>query len=159
MPMQKHPINGLKYQRNVAAILQHADGRVLIGERVGMPGAWQFPQGGVDTGETLEQAMQREMWEEIGILPESYRLTEKRGPYYYAFPPGVGKRGHQGKEQTYFRCAFHGNDARINVATEHPEFRAWRWVEPREFQLAWLPPMKVEVYRQVFVDFFGLKLA
>jgi hypothetical protein len=41
------------------------------------------------------------------------------------------------------------------VAQEHPEFRAWKWIKPAEFQLAWLPEMKREVYCQVFRDFFN----
>jgi putative (di)nucleoside polyphosphate hydrolase len=149
----------MKYQPNVAAILRNPAGRILIAERVSVSGAWQFPQGGVDDGESHEVAVQRELWEEIGVLPQDYRLLEKRGPYYYLYPEGVTKRGHQGKEQWYFLCDFHGADERINVATEHPEFRAWRWIEPGEFTLDWLPEMKREVYRQVFRDFFGIKFA
>jgi putative (di)nucleoside polyphosphate hydrolase len=152
------PIEGIKYQPNVAAILRNSRGDIFIGERLNVAGAWQFPQGAVDPGETHEQAIQRELWEEIGVLPEDYRIVEKRGPYYYEFPAGVTKRGHQGKEQWYFLCDFHGDDARIDVATEHPEFRAGRWVAPAEFALAWLPEMKRAVYRQVFADFFRLEL-
>jgi putative (di)nucleoside polyphosphate hydrolase len=148
----------MKYSPNVAGILRNPAGHILIGERVAVAGAWQFPQGGIDPGETPEQAIQRELWEEIGVLPQDYRLLERRGPYYYLFPPGVTKKGHHGKEQWYFLADFHGSDARINVATEHPEFRAWRWVEPRAFQIAWLPEMKRAVYRQVFRDFFAVEL-
>lgn len=148
----------MKYQPNVAAILRDADGRILIGERVSVAGAWQFPQGGVDEGESHEEAIKRELWEEIGVLPQDYRALEKRGPYYYLFPPGTTKRGHQGKMQWYFLCDFHASDDRINVATEHPEFRAWRWIAPADFSLAWLPGMKREVYRQVFADFFRIGL-
>ena len=148
----------MKYQLNVAAILRHRDGRIFIGERVSDKGAWQFPQGGVDNGEELEAAMKRELWEEIGVLPEHYRFLEKRGPYYYLFPKGFTKRGTNGKEQYYFLGDFLGADSAINVATEHPEFCAWRWVKPQEFDIAWLPEMKREVYRTVFSDFFGIAL-
>jgi putative (di)nucleoside polyphosphate hydrolase len=151
-----HPAYGIKYQPNVAAILLNPAGQIWIGERYSIPGAWQFPQGGVDAGESHEEAIKRELWEEIGVLPQDYALGEKRGPYYYQFPPGITKRGHQGKEQWYFLCRFHGPDARIHVATEHPEFRAWRWIEPRAFDLAWLPEMKREVYARVFRDFLGI---
>jgi len=149
----------MKYQPNVAAILRNPEGKILIAERVAVAGAWQFPQGGVDPGENHEEAIQRELWEEIGVLPQDYRLGAKRGPYYYLFPAGVTKRGHQGKEQWYFLAEFHGSDERINVATAHPEFRAWRWIDPAEFTLAWLPEMKHEVYGQVFRDFFGVEIA
>jgi len=147
----------MKYQPNVAAILRNPAGQILIAERATVAGAWQFPQGGIDPGEVAEQAIKRELWEEIGVLPQDYRVLEQRGPYFYLFPDGITKRGHQGKQQWYFLCDFHGPDSRINVATAHPEFRAWRWIDPRAFSLEWLPEMKREVYRQVFHDFFALK--
>lgn len=148
----------MKYQPNVAAILRNPKGQIFIAERVSVGGAWQFPQGGVDAGEDHETAIQRELWEEIGVLPEDYRLRAKRGPYYYLFPEGITKRGHQGKEQWYFLADFHGPDARINVQTAHPEFRAWRWIDPAEFSIEWLPAMKRDVYRQVFRDFFAVEI-
>ena len=152
------PMSELKYRSNVAGILRNARGEILVCERLGMEGAWQFPQGGVDEGETLEQALGRELWEEISVVPEDYRVVEKRGPYRYLFGEGRKTRGHHGKEQHYFLCEFLAPDSRIDVATEHPEFRGWKWVAPAEFQLAWLPEMKIEVYRAVFRDFFKIAL-
>ena len=153
-----HPVSGMNYQPNVAAILRNPAGEILIGERVAVAGAWQFPQGGVDAGESHEEAIGRELWEEIGVLPEHYEMREKRGPYYYLFPPGVTKRGHNGKEQWYFLCDFRASDDCVDVNTKHPEFRAWKWIRPEKFSVEWLPEMKHEVYRQVFLDFFGVKL-
>ncbi len=148
----------IEYRSNVAGILRNAQGRILVCERVQIAGAWQFPQGGVDEGETLEQALGRELWEEIGVVPEDYRIVVARGPYRYLYGDGRKKRGYHGKEQHYFLCEFLAPDSRLNVATEHPEFRAWKWILPAEFQLAWLPEMKVEVYRAVFRDFFEITL-
>src|SRR5689334_381169 len=56
-----------KYRPNVAGILRNRDGKILICERIHVRNAWQFPQGGVDEGETLEEALVRELWEEIGL--------------------------------------------------------------------------------------------
>lgn len=148
----------IEYQSNVAGILQNGRGQILVCERMYVADAWQFPQGGVDEGETHEQAIGRELWEEIGVVPEDYRIVEKRGPYRYLFGGGRTKKGFHGKEQVYFLCEFLGPDSRINVATEHPEFRAWKWIEPAAFQLSWLPEMKIEVYRAVFRDFFQITL-
>lgn len=148
----------MNYQTNVAGILQKPDGRIFVGERLSIANAWQFPQGGVDAGESHEDAIRRELWEEIGVLAEDYRITKKRGPYYYLFPAGITKKGQNGKEQYYFLCEYVGSDDRIDVAQEHPEFRSWRWIDPSEFQLDWLPEMKREVYRQVFRDFFNRAL-
>ena len=146
-----------KYQGNVAAILRKPDGRILICERLNVRGAWQFPQGGIDPGETPEQALTRELWEEIGIEPADFKIVSKRNGYRYLFPAGR-RRGHDGKEQTYFLCEFLGEDSRINVATAHPEFRAWKWIAPGEFRREWLPPMKLDVYSAVFRDFFGVTI-
>jgi len=146
-----------KYQANVAAILQNRKGQILICERLKVPGAWQFPQGGVDPGESAEQAVKRELWEEIGVEPADYRIVETRGGYRYLFSDGR-RRGHDGKLQTYFLCDFLADDSKIVVNTSHPEFRAWQWIEPRAFRTEWLPEMKLEVYSAVFRDFFDVRI-
>lgn len=148
----------ISYKSNVAAILRNSRGRILVCERLGVDGAWQFPQGGIDDGETPEQALVREVWEEIGVRAEDIKILEKRGPYRYLYGNGRIKRGHHGKVQHYFLCEYHALDAQINVDTKHPEFQAFRWVAPEDFQLAWLPEMKREVYRSVFADFFRIKI-
>ena len=146
------------YRSNVAGILRNRHGQILVCERIQMENAWQFPQGGVDEGESLEEALRRELWEEIGVVPKDYRIVESRGPYRYLFGEGRRKKGFHGKEQHYFLCDFTGEESRIQIETEHPEFRAWKWILPSEFQTAWLPEMKLEVYRAVFRDFFKISL-
>ena len=148
----------MKYRANVAGILRNAAGQILVCERLGVPEAWQFPQGGIDESETPEQALARELWEEIRVSPGHFGIVSRRGPYRYLYGNGRIKKGYHGKEQLYFLCDFTGLDAHIDVATEHPEFQAFRWIAPAEFQLPWLPEMKRDVYRAVFADFFGLRL-
>lgn len=145
------------YQPNVAGILRNREGKILICERATIPGAWQFPQGGVDAGETPEQALVRELGEEISLDPGDFRIVGKRDGYRYLFPDGK-KRGHDGKDQTYFLCEFLAEDSKINVRTKHPEFRAWKWIAPAEFRKEWLPAMKRDVYAAVFQDFFGIQI-
>ena len=148
----------VKYRLNVAAILRNGAGKILIAERLDRPGAWQFPQGGVDGGETLEQALVRELREEISLGPSAYQIHSTRGPYFYLFGNGKAVKGFHGKEQHYFLAEFTGDPAKINVQTEHPEFCAVRWVEPAAFDINWLPKMKRKVYRAVFKDFFSVKI-
>lgn len=145
------------YQPNVAGILRNRDGKILICERSTIRGAWQFPQGGVDAGETREQALARELWEEISLDADDFGIVERRDGYRYLFQGGK-KRGHDGKDQTYFLCDFLAKDSKINVQTEHPEFRAWKWIAPEEFRREWLPAMKHAVYAAVFQDFFGVRI-
>lgn len=147
----------MNYRANVAGILRNAAGQILICERLGVPGAWQFPQGGIDAGETAEQALIRELWEEIGVLAEHVAIAARSGPYRYLYGNGRIKKGYHGKEQLYFLCDFSGNDSHIDVETEHPEFQGFRWIAPDQFQLKWLPEMKREVYRAVFADLLGVK--
>ena len=147
-----------KYRANVAAILRNASGRLLICERVDLAGAWQFPQGGIHEGETPEQALRRELWEETGISCERYVVVLRKGPYRYRFHEGRTKKGWHGQEQLYFLCDFKAADDAVNVATHKPEFQAFRWIRPSDFQLIWLPEMKRDVYRAVFEDFFAIKI-
>ncbi len=148
----------MKYRPNVAAILRDAGGRILVCERIDCRGGWQFPQGGVDPGETHEQALARELREEISLLPEDYRVVERRGPYRYLLGNGKVKKGFHGQEQQYFLADFTAAESRINVRTAHQEFRDARWITPWQFQIEWLPPMKQPVYRAVLHDFFGVNL-
>ena len=148
-----------QFRSNVGAIIKRADGKILIGERSNVAGAWQFPQGGVKKSETAREALGRELQEEVSLAPAQYRVVESKGPYRYIFPPGHTKEGFDGQEQTYFLIELTGPDLNIVVSTEQPEFAHFRWIEPSEFKIDWLPNFKREVYRQVFLDFFGIALA
>jgi putative (di)nucleoside polyphosphate hydrolase len=147
-----------KYRPNVAAIVRRADGRILLGERSDRPGCWQFPQGGVNHSETSEQALQRELQEEISLPPDSYRITDRRGPYRYLFPPGRKKEGFAGQEQIYFLVDLLSTHLEPSPHTSHPEFRALRWIWPHDFEISWIPGFKREVYRQVMSDIFHVRL-
>jgi putative (di)nucleoside polyphosphate hydrolase len=148
----------LRFRPNVGAIIKRADGKILVGERTKVAGAWQFPQGGLKRSETSREALSRELNEEVSLGPAHYRVVESKGPYRYVFPPGRTKEGFDGQEQTYFLIEFTGTDSNISVSTEDPEFVRLRWIEPKEFQIAWVPRFKRDVYRQVFIDFFGIAL-
>jgi putative (di)nucleoside polyphosphate hydrolase len=147
-----------KFRPCVACLMVNAEGRLLICERRDFAGSWQFPQGGRDYGETPRQTLARELVEEISVPPESYDILEERRGYRYRFPQKHRRRGrYAGQRQIYFRCRFHGPDSLINLATAHPEFRSYRWIQPAEFDLRWLPEFKRDVYRKVLRDFFNIE--
>jgi putative (di)nucleoside polyphosphate hydrolase len=153
----------LRYRPNVAAVVVNPVGSLLICERATIPGAWQFPQGGVDPGETLEQALFREVQEEVGLEPRHYDVIARREGYRYLYPQQVRnkkirKHGGHGQEQTYFLCHLKPGAPPINVNQKPQEFRAYRWIPPQEFDLDWLPDFKRDVYREVMRDFFEIDL-
>jgi len=146
------------YRPNVAAILRRPkNGAILIGERVTHPGSWQFPQGGVDPGEDLIGALYREVEEEVGVPPDKYTLQACRTDYRYKFPNGHKKKGlFCGQVQTYFLCDYHGKKNEIDLDAHVREFSDYRWIQPEEFLIDWVPRFKRRVFRQVFRDFFGI---
>ncbi len=153
----------VRYRPNVAALMVNAHGCLLICERAGLPGAWQFPQGGVDAGETVEEALFREVREEVGLEPGHYEVVGRREGYRYLYPQDVRSRkvrkhGSHGQEQTYFLCRLRPEAPQVNVNQRPREFRAYRWILPEEFDLDWLPPFKRDVYREVMRDFFRINL-
>ncbi len=96
-----------KFRPNVALLLERGDGKIFVAERVDRHGAWQFPQGGVDAGESPGDALQREVKEEIGLGPETYLIIEQREGYCYIFQDVHRKKDDfKGQEKTYFRCLF-----------------------------------------------------
>jgi putative (di)nucleoside polyphosphate hydrolase len=144
------------YRPNVAAIIRRSDKKVLVGERRDRPGSWQFPQGGIKSRETPEEALARELFEEVGLKTGSFRVLERKEPYRYLFDKGRKKEGYHGQEQIYFLIELLPG-FEPDHETSEPEFRALRWIEPSEFHVNWLPPFKREVYRQVLNQFFGVQ--
>jgi putative (di)nucleoside polyphosphate hydrolase len=153
----------VRYRPNVAALIVNSGGSLLICERWTIPGAWQFPQGGVDTGETLEKALFREVREEVGLEARHYEVIDRRDGYRYLYPEQargkkLRKHGSHGQEQTYFLCHLKPDAPQVNVNQRQREFRAYRWILPEEFDLDWLPAFKRDVYREVMRDFFKVEL-
>ena len=120
------------FRPNVGIILLNQRSQVFWGKRI-RTHSWQFPQGGIDRGENPEQAMIRELHEEVGLLPQHVQvLARTRDWLRYEVPDRFIRRdarGHyKGQKQIWFLLQLVGHDWDLNLrATDHPEFDAWRW--------------------------------
>lgn len=150
-----------RYRPNAAALILDKKGRLLICERINATGSWQFPQGGVDDGESVKKAMKREVREEVGFKKCQYKILRKKGGYQYLYPAKTMKRkltfhGYHGQEQTYFLIQMNESEPVPDLTGPPVEFGDYRWIQPEDFQLSWVPDFKKETYRQVFADFFEI---
>ena len=120
------------FRPNVGIILLNQRSQVFWGKRI-RTHSWQFPQGGIDRGENPEQAMFRELHEEVGLHPQHVQvLARTRDWLRYEVPDRFIRRdarGHyKGQKQIWFLLQLVGHDWDLNLrATSHPEFDAWRW--------------------------------
>lgn len=145
------------YRANVGIILSNPTGQLFWARRVRQP-AWQFPQGGIQTGETPEQALHRELQEEIGLAPFEVRiLAETRHWLRYQLPESLRKKRNNvtfvGQKQKWFLLRLLVEDSKIKLDT-HPsqEFEAWQWVS-YWYPLRYVIAFKRDVYRRVLREF------
>ena len=121
------------YRPNVGIVICNRNGQVLWAKRCGQ-NSWQFPQGGINDNESAEQAMYRELYEEVGLQPKDVRILyvskhwlryklPKRLLRYDSKPMCIGQK------QRWFLLQLVGDEKNINMqTTKSPEFDGWRWV-------------------------------
>ena len=138
------------FRPNVGIILLNSKNQVFWGKRI-RTHSWQFPQGGINHGETPEQAMYRELHEEVGLHPNHVRVVARTRDWLrYEVPTHFIRRdarGHyKGQKQIWFLLQLLGRDCDMNLrATDHPEFDAWRWND------YWIPlEVVIEFKRDVY---------
>lgn len=148
------------YRANVGIILADGCGRVFWGRRVGQD-AWQFPQGGIATHETVEEAMYRELQEEVGLPPASVSIIGcTRGWLNYRLPSGLIRHNSDpvciGQKQKWFLLQLQAGDQAIRLDDhDKPEFDGWQWVS------YWYPIQQVvsfkrDVYRRAMKELSGM---
>lgn len=122
------------FRPNVGILVVNDRAQVLWARRKGSRDAWQFPQGGIDAGETPEQAMYRELREEVGLAPEAVQLLARTGGWLrYRVPKRLTRPEFaphfKGQKQKWFLLRLLEDDRSIRLQDcAAPEFDAWRWV-------------------------------
>jgi putative (di)nucleoside polyphosphate hydrolase len=145
------------YRPNVGIVICNRQGQVLWARRYGQH-SWQFPQGGIKPGESPEQAMYRELFEEVGLNRKDVRvLASTRSWLRYKLPKRLVRWDTKpvciGQKQRWFLLQLLCSDTEINVQrSSTPEFDGWRWVS------YWYPVRQVvsfkrDVYRRVMKEF------
>ena len=146
-----------KYRKCVGMMILNSNNEILVGRRIDHPsGFWQMPQGGIDENEDPEEAVWREMLEEIGtnnakIIKISdqwikYEIPEKT---LKTLPWG---EKYIGQQQKWFAFRFAGQDKEINVGTENPEFSEWKWAKINSI-IDNIVPFKRLVYSKIIEEF------
>ena len=131
-------IDAQGFRANVGIVLIRDAGDVFLGARSDGRG-WQFPQGGVQPEESAEQALYRELREEVGLVPDDVEvLASTRSWLRYRLPRRYVRRRSQplciGQKQRWFLLRMVGSESRLRFdVTERPEFDSGRWVD------YWLP--------------------
>lgn len=120
---------------NVGIILVNECKQLLWAKRSNMQDAWQFPQGGIKQDETPNQAMYRELHEELGLLPEHVDIVANTDDWLvYYLPKRFRRYGSLplcvGQKQKWYLVRLTANESAIDLAASgEPEFDQWRWVE------------------------------
>ena len=144
------------YRPNVAMIILSNDypdkKEIFIAQRNDLSGVWQFPQGGIDAGEEVKEALFREMQEEIGTKKAKI-IAEFPEWISYDFPPKIAKKmkPYKGQKQRYFLLKLK-KSAKIDLDTKHPEFDDYKFVGVKEV-LKMSASFKKDVYKKVIKYF------
>ena len=132
--MSSDHIDSDGFRANVGIILSNEEGKLLLAGRIGSKG-WQFPQGGMQQGESAEEAMFRELHEEVGLLEGDVEVLGSTNDWLRYRLPKKYVRHHSkplciGQKQRWFILRLVGPDDCVRVdRSETPEFDRWRWVE------------------------------
>jgi len=132
--MGNDSIDSEGYRANVGIILSNEEGRLLLAGRIGSKG-WQFPQGGLMQGESAEEAMFRELKEEIGLDAQDVQILGSTEDWLrYRLPQKYMRHGSVplciGQKQRWFILKLVSSEENLQLdACETPEFDRWRWVE------------------------------
>ena len=149
------------FRLNVGIIICNPFGKLLWTKRIGK-NAWQFPQGGIKPGESLEEALYRELQEETGLSAVDVTMLQRtRGWLRYRLPERFVRRGPGppciGQKQKWFLLSLDSDDSRIQPGRAvQPEFDDWRWIDYWE-PVERVVQFKRDVYRRALTELRGAR--
>ena len=144
------------FRPNIGIVICNRGGQLLWAKRAGESG-WQFPQGGIKKRETLEQALYRELNEEVGLAVEDVRILHQTDDWLHYRLPKNFIRHHKnplciGQKQKWFLLSLESNDSKVRLTKSgQPEFDEWRWVS-YWYPLHQVIEFKRDVYRKALKE-------
>ncbi len=135
------------FRANVGIIITNKSGQVFWCRRVGQD-SWQFPQGGVNQDENIEQAMFRELYEEVGLKPTDVKILAKTQNWLrYRLPKPLIRQNSKplciGQKQQWFLLRLVTDESHVDFCThETPEFDGFQWVS------YWYPVRRVVAFKR-----------
>ncbi len=119
------------YRENVGVVIFNSKKEVLVGNRVDFPKFFQFPQGGIDAGESTLEAAYRELKEETSIEMDTPPIAETSEWLYYDFPADIPPhlKKFQGQKQKWFLFYWEGEPKMLNLSLHQQEFLSLKWMD------------------------------
>ena len=147
------------YRNGVGIFLLNKNKKLWVGKRIDSDSKfWQMPQGGIDTGEKEDDAMKRELKEEIGTNNVNI-LMKSEDWFQYDLPQelmkSIWKGKYKGQRQKWYACEIVDDDNKINLNYHKPEFSEWKWIEPR-LAIDLVIPFKKSMYEKILDTFIDL---
>ncbi len=145
----------LPLRPNVCMLVFNKNSDLFLGERLGEPGVWQFPQGGVDENTSIEQSVLRELHEELGANEDLFRIIKRLDAthtYDFEQTPAHYRDKYRGQSQTFWLVEYSGTDSDVQLDRHHAEFSAFRWCKSSEIPLV-AEPKRIPGYRKALQEF------